>query len=106
MDEVRPQRVPLDVAAYRVEVVIVLNRKRFEATLVHVSRADRMAVSVPALGMGERHPTGEFGQIATPFGPENKVPMLCEVTNYVELGSQFLMFSVFCRQLLHIIFVL
>ena len=62
--QIRRQGIPFHVAANRVEVVIILDGKRLEPTLIDVSTAAAVAVSMPTLGVRQRQPTRASRQLA------------------------------------------
>src|SRR5271157_890296 len=56
----RAKRVAFDIPADRQEMAVILNRKRFETTLVDVSRARGMAMGMPPLRVGHGEPAHEL----------------------------------------------
>jgi len=76
VDQAGPQRVSLDVAAERVEVVVGLNRERLEPALIEMTRTGRLPLSVPSLRMRERDLADEPRQQAVFLGPGDKMPVV------------------------------
>ena len=74
--ELRPQTIALDVAAYGVEMVILLDRKRFEPALVEMARADVVVMGVPALRVRQGEPGHEARQVPALVRPQDQVPVV------------------------------
>ena len=71
-----PQGVALHVPPDRDEVPVVPDREGLEAALVEVPRARRMAVAMPALGVRQRQPLHEPGELPIDPGPEDQVEVV------------------------------
>ena len=57
-------------------MVVVLDRKCLEASLIQMSAAGRVMVSVPALRVRQRQPAQKRGQFAILFRPKEEMPMV------------------------------
>ena len=69
--QIRPQRVALDITSHRKQMLVLLNRKGLEASLIEVPRPDGLAKRMPALRVRERQPADEFRKFAIRFGPHH-----------------------------------
>ena len=58
--QMRPQRVSFNVAADCQEMLILLDGKRLEASLIEVTRPRAVPLGVPALSMCQRQPPNEM----------------------------------------------
>ena len=78
------QRAALHVPTNRPQVIVRLDQKRLESPLIHVPRADRMAMGVPALRMGQRKPADKsrkVGVLPRPrrgFARRHRNPSRCQ----------------------------
>src|SRR5262249_12413836 len=87
-EQVGPQRVSLDVAGRRVQVVVFLDQKRLEAPLVEMPRANRLAKGMPALGVGQRQPTDELRKFAILLWPKDQVPVIRHQHEQIRIGER------------------
>jgi len=78
--QIRTQRIPFDVAAKRVKVVVLLDRERLKPPLIHVSAAGVLPVRVPTLRVRQRQPARESRQFPILARPHHEVPMVGEHT--------------------------
>ena len=69
LDQVRPQRVPLDVAAHCQKMLVRLHRERLIPALIQVAGDGRPVMGTPALGVGHGQPAHEGGDVAVLAGP-------------------------------------
>ena len=76
LHEIGPQSVPLHVATNREEVLVVLNGKRLEAALIHMTAARAVPMSVPAPRVRQRQPADEPGEFVVFPRPDDHVPMI------------------------------
>jgi hypothetical protein len=65
--------VPLDVPSDCQEVLVVLDRERFEAFLVHVPTAGGVIVSVVPLGVGQTDVMTEASHLSVDPWPQSQV---------------------------------
>jgi len=70
------QRVPFDVPQHCQQVVVGLDGKRLEPSLVQMPRAFGVVVSVPPHRVGVRQPPEEIRQLRIGLGPHHKVPVV------------------------------
>lgn len=70
--QIRPNRVAFHVTQHGVEMIVRFDWKRLEAALVKVPGARSMVMGMPALGMRNRKPTKELGNllVGSAFGPD------------------------------------
>src|SRR5208337_4868110 len=76
LDQVRPQGITLDVAASGEEVLVALDRERFEPALVHVAASPGVPLGVPPLGVGQSQPANESRELSVLPRPDNQVPVI------------------------------
>ncbi|QDV51343.1 hypothetical protein Enr17x_33990 [Gimesia fumaroli] len=76
LDQIGCERIPFYIPAHRIEVLVILNRKRFESSLVNVTGAGALAMGVPALGVGEREPACEAGELTVFTEMNDQMPMV------------------------------
>src|SRR5437879_790060 len=60
--QVGPQRVSLDVPGDGKQMLVFLDRKGLEASLINMPRADGLSKHMPALRVRERQPADELRQ--------------------------------------------
>jgi len=70
------QRVAFDVATDGDQMIVLLNRESFEATLVQRSGAAAVVVGVPTHGMCQGQPMQEVRQVTVLVGPEDQMEMV------------------------------
>lgn len=75
-NQVGPQRVSLDVAADRQEVLVGIDRKRLESSLVERPRAERPMDMVPAHRVRHGQPMHEPRKVAIGLWPEHEMPVV------------------------------
>ena len=75
-NQVCPQRVSLDVAADRQKMLVGLDRKRLESSLVERPRAERAMRMVPAHRVRHGQPMHEPRKVAIGLRPEDKMPVV------------------------------
>src|ERR1700733_5168892 len=71
-----PQRIAFHIAAHGQEMLIGLDWKRLETTLVKRSRSGRPVMRMSSLGVRGRQTTQELGQVAVPVWPKDQMPMI------------------------------
>ena len=76
MDQIRPQRISLDVTANHQKVIVISNGKALETRLVQVPFAGRMVMSVVSLRVRGCNPTQHPPHQPIFGGPQNHVPMI------------------------------
>ena len=58
-DQVRAERIALDIPADRQAMLVILHGKRFEPPLIQMPRPRTLPISMPALRVSQRQPTHE-----------------------------------------------
>ena len=76
VDQIRSNRIPLNVTADRIEVLITLHGKGLERTLVYVAFTVAATECVPASHMRRGYLMHELGQLVILFWPDDKVPVV------------------------------
>ncbi len=75
-DQIRAQRIALDVPAHDQKMTIRLHREGFEAPLVQMAGSGRAMMCMPALGVGQRHPGHELGELPISPWPQHEMPVV------------------------------
>jgi len=70
------QRVAFHVPAHDQEMVVHLNRKRLEPSLVQVAAAGGLMMGMPELGVRLGESAGEARQVAVAARPDDQVPVV------------------------------
>ncbi len=76
LDELRAERITLDVPAHCEEVPVILYGKGFETSLVEVAVTFRTVERSPALRVGGGHPVEEVGEPVIVLRTENEMPVI------------------------------
>ena len=78
LNNIRSQGVSFDIPTKRIEMSVILNRKRLEPSLIHVPAAGAAPMSMPALRVRQRQPACEFGQLTVFPRPNDQAPMISQ----------------------------
>jgi hypothetical protein len=68
--------IPLNVPQHGQQMVVRLDRKRFESSLVQMPGSLRMVMGMPTHGMGVRQPPEKGRKLVFGFRPDDKVPVI------------------------------
>ena len=74
--QIRTQGVSLDVSADDQQVLIALDRKAFESSLVQRAGAGGVMMGVPTLGVGHGQQPHELAQLIVLARPQHQVPVI------------------------------
>jgi len=75
-DQLRPQRVSLDVSAKREKMPVTLARKRLKPPLINMPAAHTAAVFDPPASVRDRQPLHELRKLSVAPRGEHQVPMI------------------------------
>ena len=70
------QRIPLDISQHGQQVLILLNGKRLESSLVEVAGSFGAVMGVPPHGVRVRQPAEEVRELRVGLGPYDEVPVI------------------------------
>ena len=74
-------------------MVIVLHGKRFKSALIEVARPGSLVMGMPPLGMSQREPAHEPGEVSISTRPQDEMPMIGHHT----IGHRPHRHSLMCR---------